>query len=462
MARKPLELLTALLDRVFDRLARMKNPGGLIALLFSSYWFVACYFIGTLPEPVIRDSVLPVLFAIWMVSMIRELLYFLGAVVDKTQRTRRLMSEGHQHLPKVSIIVPAFNEELTIAESLKSTYQLAYPNFEVIFVDDGSGDRTLAQVTEVSTLFPQVPTTILTKPNGGKASALNFGILHASGELVMCVDSDSRLDREALRSAAARFEDPQVAAVGGHVYIASLHNLLLKFQQLEYLLGLNFPRRSMSLMGTVPVVPGPVGLFRRDALLSVGGYVESRTNFAEDAELTIRLLARGWKVHTDEDMIAYTEGPENVTTLLRQRYRWTRGMYQAVRAHLGRLWRKNKSRGKGLAIFLAMETMVLPVFNFGMTVFFLSHFFHTGASEVLGLYILYTALIDVFRVLLATHRQEGTFRWLFLIFIEKPLYAFFLQTWAIFCLFDEWRQEEMTWDKLERTGQLSENGRSAA
>jgi poly-beta-1,6-N-acetyl-D-glucosamine synthase len=424
--------------------------------LLSLSAFLVAFALGRLPDEQFQAYVIPALFSVWMISIIREMLFFLGAITDKSKRTARIMSRRPAFAPKVSVIVPAYNEEKTIASSFASVLSLNYPSLEVIFVDDGSSDQTLEVVTEVSSRFPQIPVTIVSKPNGGKASALNMGLMHAAGDLVMCVDSDSRLDADGLRLAVQHFEDPHVGAVGGHVHLASTHNALLLFQQLEYLLALNFPRRTLSLFGAVPVVPGPAGIFRREALLQVGGYVESKTNFAEDAELSIRLLAKGWRILSDEDLIAYTEGPEDLNSVLRQRYRWVRGMYQAVFAHIGEIWKIGKLRGKGLAVYLTFETAILPILNFALTVLFLSHFFHTGVSTTLGIYLFYTAIIDIFRVILATHRYPRLAKWSFMILIDKPLYSFLLQTWAVLCLFDEWRSEEMSWDKLERTGRLGE------
>lgn len=440
----------------WNRIGHFRLKKGHLLLCVSGYWFIYCYYAGTLPDEIVSSYIIPALFTIWLLSMIREIFFFAGALVDKRERTKRIFRSQNEarSLPKVSIIVPAYNEEDSIADSFHSILMLNYPNLQVIFVDDGSVDRTIAVVTEVANQFPQVDTTILVKPNGGKASALNFGLSYAHGEFVLCVDSDSRLDPDALLFAVQRFEDPEVGAVGGFVSIASLKNMLLRFQQLEYQLGLNFPRRWMSLFGSVTVVPGPVGLFRRSALQRVGGYLVDKNNFAEDAELTLRLLADGWKIHSDEDMIAYTEGPETLDALLRQRYRWVRGMYQAVQAQHRALSELGSFRGKSISLYLLFESTALPIFNMGLMIFFLSRFFHSGVADVIAIYLLYMVAIDLCRILIATHREGEKLSWLFFAVLEKPLYSFLLQTWAMLSLLDEWRQEEMTWDKLERSGQL--------
>jgi len=211
--------------------------------------FVICFALGRVSETDFHAYVIPGLFIVWMISIIREMLFFLGAITDKSKRSARVMRRTRAFTPKVTVIVPAYNEEKTIADSFASVLSLNYPSLEVIFVDDGSNDQTLEVVTEVRSRYPATEVVVLSKPNGGKASALNFGLLHASGDLVLCVDSDSRLEGDGLKGAVQRFEDPTVGAVGGHVHLASTHNPLLLFQQLEYLLALNFPRRTLSLFG---------------------------------------------------------------------------------------------------------------------------------------------------------------------------------------------------------------------
>ena len=433
----------------------MRPSKGVVHTTAAFVWFFVCIVVGALNDDNVQSYVLPVLMTIWILSIMRESAFFIGSMIDRVLLYRlRARVAKRQTFPKVSIIVPAFNEEQSIEHCIESLLCIDYPNLEIVFVDDGSSDRTLEIVVRASSRHLRVPIVALTKPNGGKASALNFGLVHASGELVLCVDSDSRLHPASLKTAVARFDDPRVAAIGGHVHIASLKNILLSTQQLEYLLGLHFPRRTMSLFGVVPVVPGPIGLFRREAILDVGGYVESRTNFAEDAELTIRMLAKGWHIVGDETMIAYTEGPEDLSSLLRQRYRWIRGMHQAVTAHLSEFFESPDLRPKIVGVYLGIESLLMPVFNFGLLLFFLSYFFSSGVNGILGIFLAYSIAIDMGRALIATHGHKGKLKWMALVFFEKLVYSNLLSTWAVLCLYDEWRQKEMSWDKLDRTGQL--------
>ncbi|MEK7358115.1 MAG: glycosyltransferase family 2 protein, partial [Bdellovibrionota bacterium] len=125
----------------------MRLPKGTLMILLTAYWVGYWFYVGSLSDETLRTYIFPGLFAVWALSMLREILYFIGAIVDKTNRTRRVRAQDTKAMPKVSIIVPAFNEEESIAPSLKSVYEIDYQNFEVIFVDDGSVDHTLAIVT---------------------------------------------------------------------------------------------------------------------------------------------------------------------------------------------------------------------------------------------------------------------------------------------------------------------------
>ena len=125
------------------------------------------------------------------------------------------------------------------------------------------------------------------------------------------------------------FADPRVGAVAGNVKVVNRDNAWTRLQALEYIEGLNMPRRAQGFLRVVNIIPGPIGIFRRDVLVSVGGY--DTDTFAEDADVTLKILTRGWHIAYEERAIAWTEAPESAQQLITQRYRWTRGILQALR-----------------------------------------------------------------------------------------------------------------------------------
>lgn len=181
--------------------------------------------------------------------------------------------------------------------------------------------------------------------------------------------------------------------------------------------------------------------------------------FAEDADITIRLLVAGWKVTGDRTMMAYTEAPESTYALLRQRYRWRRGIYQAFSDNLVGLITLPGRAGIPITLFIAAEAFVLEVVNFGFTVFFLAHFLRFGELDLLSSWYLVVVTLDVLILLFVCQGFGRFLHKLPLFVVQRFSYAFLLQAWNVFALLDEWRSSAMSWDKLERHGRLEVNQR---
>jgi biofilm PGA synthesis N-glycosyltransferase PgaC len=200
--------------------------------------------------------------------------------------------------PFVSIIVPLYNEEKILQESVASLLEIDYPHFEVILVNDGSTDRTKDFATELvgyqQGLHGPVRVVLIDKPNGGKSSALNAGIQYTNAEFVLCMDGDSHLSPDTITVSIRHFVDPSVGAVAGNVKVLNRRKWLTKLQALEYVEGLNMLRSAQSSLGLINIVPGPVGVFRKEAVRSAGWY--SSDTFAEDSDLTLTLRFAGWKI----------------------------------------------------------------------------------------------------------------------------------------------------------------------
>jgi cellulose synthase/poly-beta-1,6-N-acetylglucosamine synthase-like glycosyltransferase len=221
--------------------------------------------------------------------------------------------------PSVSIIVPAYNEGAMIATVLESLLAIDYPNFEIVVVDDGSSDRTYLRALPFERRRPDIECRVLAKPNGGKFDALNHGIAHARGEFVVCIDGDSLLHPQALRHCIARFADPRVGAVAGNVRVANRGTPWSALQALEYIAGYGLAKRAQSAAGVVTIVPGPLGAFRKSALAAIGGY--DGDSYAEDFDLTVKLLGAGWHIVYEPRDIDFTEKP----VLKRERVRHREG-----------------------------------------------------------------------------------------------------------------------------------------
>jgi spore germination protein YaaH/peptidoglycan/xylan/chitin deacetylase (PgdA/CDA1 family)/GT2 family glycosyltransferase len=234
----------------------------------------------------------------------------------------------------ISVLIPCFNEEKVIESSVRRILASNWARVEVLVLDDGSQDHTAEVVRRAFADEPRV--TLMAFDNGGKARALNRGLTKASGEVVVALDADTLFPPDTLAKLARWFVDPQVGAVAGNALVGNRRNLITRWQALEYVTAQNLERRALAALGAVTVVPGAVGAWRRAALEALGGYPDD--TLAEDQDLTLSMQRAGWRVEFDPEARAYTEAPETVGGLLKQRFRWSFGTLQCIYKHRAALF----------------------------------------------------------------------------------------------------------------------------
>ncbi|MGH7742164.1 MAG: glycosyltransferase, partial [Candidatus Eiseniibacteriota bacterium] len=235
----------------------------------------------------------------------------------------------------VSVLIAAYNEHNVITRTVHAVLASEPAPLEVIVVDDGSTDGTEETLRAAIGSDPRV--RIVRQANAGKAAALNQALALAAGEIVVCLDADTLFEHDTIAKLTRHFADARVAAVAGNVKVGNRVNLLTYWQAIEYIASQNLDRRAFAFLNAVPVVPGACGAWRRDAVREVGG-LRSDT-MAEDMDLTWRLRRAGWRIANEPDAHAFTEAPETLDALLRQRFRWAFGTLQCLwkhRAALGR------------------------------------------------------------------------------------------------------------------------------
>lgn len=308
-----------------------------------------------------------------------------GIAFTELNRMRRSAPVEPDNLPFVSILVPAYNESETVVAALQSLIHLDYPAYEVIFVDDGSSDDTYAKARPIAGQYGRCTVQVFTKPNGGKWSALNFAYEKAKGDLILFVDADSGLARDALKVMVPRVLSPGVAAVSGQVTIRNRINMLTRFQSIEYLLGNGGMRTALSALGVVTVVPGPIGLYRREILEEIRNLPGNQSRdaadkkpgdvfgplsgetFAEDFQLSLSALALGGRIVYEPRAYAYTKCPEDISVLMNQRYRWFRGTWQVYAIYWRQLRHLKKEKIRYLptimALFYPLDIYLVPILN---------------------------------------------------------------------------------------------------
>jgi cellulose synthase/poly-beta-1,6-N-acetylglucosamine synthase-like glycosyltransferase/spore germination protein YaaH/peptidoglycan/xylan/chitin deacetylase (PgdA/CDA1 family) len=231
--------------------------------------------------------------------------------------------------PLVSVLIPCFNEEKVIVSSASRILQSDWTNMEILVLDDGSTDNTSGVVRAAFADEPRV--RLLTFENGGKASALNRGLKEANGSIIVALDADTLFAKDTIGLLARWFENPRIGAVAGNALVGNRLNVVTRWQALEYVTAQNLERRALDALGAVTVVPGAVGAWRREALEALGGYPGD--TLAEDQDLTIAVQRSGWLVDFDPDARAYTEAPDTIQGLLKQRFRWSFGTLQCLWKH---------------------------------------------------------------------------------------------------------------------------------
>ena len=245
-----------------------------------------------------------------------------------------LKNRRHPHEPPppdpgalpVSVLIPAYNEEVVVAATVSRILKSDYPGLEVIVIDDGSRDRTVEVLRARFGTDPRV--AVLSIVNSGKATALNTGLARARGEVVVALDADTLFESDTISRLARWFADPLVGAVAGNAKVGNRINTITRWQALEYIVAQNLERRALAALGTLTVVPGAVGAWRRSVLQSLGGF--PLDTLAEDQDLTIAVQRAGYKVLFDASALARTEAPATVGGLARQRFRWAYGTLQCL------------------------------------------------------------------------------------------------------------------------------------
>jgi biofilm PGA synthesis N-glycosyltransferase PgaC len=356
-------------------------------------------------------------------------------------------------LPFISIVIPAYNEGILIQSSVRSLLAVDYPNYEILVVDDGSTDDTYACAMEIARAETHVRIRVFTKPNGGKSDALNVGMARARGEFILNMDGDTLLNSQALRKCIRHFDDPQIGAVAGNIKVYNRENLLTRMQSLEYIEGLAMARKAQSYARVCNVIPGPLGMFRKSALMQVCGY--DHDTFAEDCDLTLKLLRVGWHIAYEPAAIAWVETPSKVLDLIKQRYRWSRGILQAIAKHRDNLWNPRKG---GINFFILwgmlFENIIWPITNVMSNIVFIYIGIQYGVLLLLLYWWLQLTLLDIIAAIYCVTVEREDVSIVFLAPFFRIFYILFVDVVKVLANLEEFLGLKMTWGKLQREGKI--------
>lgn len=278
-------------------------------------------------------------------------------------------------IPGVTVIVPCYNEERTIARTVQSIMGLDYPKnkLSIILVDDGSTDGTW-NIMERFAKRPGI--RAFRKENGGKHTALNLGLEHTDTEFVGCLDADSFVDPQALRRIMTFFDDKEVMAVAPSIIVDRPTNLLQMAQKVEYNMSV-YSKKMLAFMNGIHVTPGPFSIFRKKVFDTLGGYRKAHNT--EDQEIALRMHEHGYRIEHCHDAYVYTVTPNTVKKLYKQRLRWVYGFIQNCLDYRHMLFR---SKYGNVALFTLPSGMISVASVVFLTAFFLTKVANAASRKI--------------------------------------------------------------------------------
>lgn len=395
---------------------------------------------------------------LFAMAVVLVLVVGLGSTVVAVVRARRRRRVRWSSLAgtdlKVTAVLAAFNEETVIERTLQTLLASEHPLHEVIVVDDGSSDSTAAKVRRVALRDPRV--RLVQQVNQGKATALNHALLSATGHVVVTLDADTVVTPQTVTNLVRHFAadpDGRLGGVAGVVRVGNrTRNLLTRWQALEYLTQIGIERSAQDAFGAISIVPGACAAWRREAILEVGGYASD--TLAEDCDLALSLHAAGWRVTQDDEALAFTEAPETVDDLLKQRKRWTFGTMQAMAKHRGLMFR----RGCGVLGWYVLPNYVVSVIVPLLTLPFVALMafvtVQQGGLPTLAVYFGLFLALHMMVAMVAVRLMGESWTHVLVVplyrLVYEPLRAYLLYSCAIAAV----KGTRMGWNKLDRTGSV--------
>jgi len=364
---------------------------------------------------------------------------------------------------KVTVLIPAFNEEKVIVTTIERILASDYPNMEILVIDDGSKDHTAYIVR--AHFMKESRVGVISIPNGGKANALNVGLAHAQGEVVVALDADTQFEKTTISRLVRWFTDAAIGAVAGNAKVGNRINMITRWQALEYIVAQNLERRALSALDTLTVVPGAVGAWRRDVLRDIGGFPAD--TLAEDQDLTIAIQTKGYRVHFDPTAVAWTEAPDTVRGLAKQRFRWAYGTLQCLWKYRGITFNPAYEELGLVALpqvwlFQILLTTLAPVADLlllwqliGEYINYAQHVgTYTGDNlRIVGIYYVIFIVVDILAAMVGFLMEKGEdWRLLWWLPLQRFGYRQIMYYVVLRSLWTALRGPFVGWGKLERHG----------
>lgn len=375
-------------------------------------------------------------------------------VLALLQQRQSAKTQESQFTPSLSVLIAAYNEEKVIAKTLQSVLNTTYPGtLSLWVVDDGSADETSAVIESFAARDPRVH--LIRQSNMGKALALRRGLAEIADDIVVTLDADTQFQPDTLFKLIQPLENPRVAAVSGHAKVGNLRKFIARCQSLEYICGFKLDRQAYYYLNCITVVPGAISALRKSAVIQAGGI--STDTLAEDTDLTLSLHRHGFLISYAADALAFTEAPETITALAKQRFRWGFGTIQCLWKHRDMVMNTHfKALGcfslPGIWFFQVLLVAIAPIIDLLVILSLLFGW----SSPALYAYFAVFLLMDILLAAMACLMEREPVRQAWLAvpmrFVYRPMLS-----WVIWkSLFKAAKGVLVGWGKLERTASVKD------
>lgn len=362
---------------------------------------------------------------------------------------KRRLRRGYQ--PLVTVIIPAWNEEVGILKTIKSILENGYDNLEIIVIDDGSTDNTPRQIQRYKQNVDPAGKTIrfIGQKNAGKSTALNSGIDQARGELIITIDADSYLMPGSIHELVKTMANPNYAVAIGEIVVGNTKNLIGQIQHYEYLVCFHF-KRAQHMFNSVYIFPGALTAFRASTLKAVGAF-ESYSS-TEDLDISMRIKAQGHQVAYVDRAVCITEGATNLRSLLNQRVRWRHGFIDCTIKRREFVWSTRKGKYLSFIDFPLSIIGLIEVFIYPLIVLFLIQqiIFYLFVPVLALSYLLVVFIL----LLLSSLRNEAKISptKAFLMPVALSIVAILEYVALLIALYRTARRQKTAWTVWRRTG----------
>lgn len=371
-----------------------------------------------------------------------------------------------EYTPKVSVLIPAWNEEEGVLITVKSLLGSTYQNMEILVINNASTDNTEQNVKDFIKKYKRdarwksstIEVKYFLETTQGKGHALNKGIEQATGEILLSIDADCFVETNTVHNFVEYFKDPEVMAAVGNVKIGNTNSIIGLIQYLEFLFSFYF-KKADSLINAIYIIGGAAGAFRKEVFEKIGPY--NTQNITEDIELSVRIQDAGMKIIYASDAVIFTEGASDIRALMRQRLRWKRGRFETFMDHRHLFFSVDKNHNKILT-WLILPLAIFGEIQLSLELFFLtflyvfSYLTNDYSSFISGIVVVSSMFI--IQIAFDAHKEK---RVKFMLLAPIGWLLFYVSTFVEFsallrALWGYARGSELKWQQWKRKGVFSE------